>query len=443
MIFGLSMRLSLFSPPASPTKGVRVTSPACVIVNNMAKLVDWPITVRPFLPKLLPGLLKAIATLRQVGEVPEGDGSDLPPIKIADAGALGQSLFSLAYGVKILLNTAVLRLKRRHRYGLCGKNGTSKSTLMRAITNGQVEGFPSPDEVRTFYVEHNIDQLSSSREALLLLLHPTPPHAPPSAGHVDTDPAPAGSKEDTTVLEFILVDKRILATKEDPPVPLRRLLTHIPPCAFVMAPSNVPSSPRSKLPHYREPLEDTDNGLYVHGNGDVYKDAGADWDRGPSFALAVLSANFGLAVGQIDEPAHRRTLKMSPTADTTLRGCLRHNVRTSCPPMPTSRRVESDTNHVYKGCPTRPTPLAPDARRVTRERRAPPMPTSRHIGSATKPRLQRMSPDHYKLCRRNFSETGDFGFGTHRSRRTSYGTDFYVVMPGRSRRQAEAAKGTH
>lgn len=208
----------------------------------MAKLVDSPVTVRPFLPKLLPGLIKvettigdpeargvigkAIATLRQVGEVPTGDGSDLPPLKVAEAGALGQSLvaiykklggeisvadamtiytsslaanlvnmknfdvpewdglapylafvtatpepisvtrewvvrsaseddedtsvpedeeegedlcncqFSLAYGAKILLNTAVLRLKRGHRYGLCGKNGTGKSTLMRAITNG-------------------------------------------------------------------------------------------------------------------------------------------------------------------------------------------------------------------------------------------------------------------------------------------------------------------
>jgi elongation factor 3 len=45
--------------------------------------------------------------------------------------------FSLAYGAKILLNTAkLLRLKRGHRYGLCGRNGTGKSTLMRAITNG-------------------------------------------------------------------------------------------------------------------------------------------------------------------------------------------------------------------------------------------------------------------------------------------------------------------
>lgn len=212
------------------------------IVDNMAKLVDSPVTVRPFLPKLLPGLLKvettigdpeargvigkAIATLRQVGEVPTGDGSDLPPLKEAEGGHLAHGLigiykklgaepsianvatiyvaslaanlvnaknfevpqwdtlapflkflasnpepltvarewvvrsatedieeheapedeeegedlcncqFSLAYGAKILLNTAVLRLKRGHRYGLCGKNGTGKSTLMRAITNG-------------------------------------------------------------------------------------------------------------------------------------------------------------------------------------------------------------------------------------------------------------------------------------------------------------------
>lgn len=253
----------------------------------MAKLVDSEVTVRPFLPKLLPGLLKveqtigdpeargvvgrAIATLRQVGNVPTGDGSDLPPLKQADEKHLAHSLiaiykahgaspsvanietmyaanlaanlvnakefditqwqglvpylkflttnpepstiasewavksatigeeddaaaedeeegedlcncqFSLAYGAKILLNTATLRLKRGHRYGLCGRNGTGKSTLMRAITNGQVEGFPSPDDVRTFYVEHDID----------------------------------GSEEETSILEFIVSDKRIQANQEE------------------------------------------------------------------------------------------------------------------------------------------------------------------------------------------------------------------------------------
>ena len=255
----------------------------------MAKLVDSEETVRPFIPKLLPGLIKientigdpeargvigkAIVTLRQVGNIPQSsDGSDVPPPRVVEPASLTNSLtaiynkvggsppspnasatiyvsklaaalvlaknfdtsewdtlmpyvsliasqpepkrvvsdwllksanegddddaveedeeegedlcnctFSLAYGAKILLNTATLRLKRGHRYGLCGKNGTGKSTLMRAITNGQVEGFPSPDEVRTFYVEHDID----------------------------------GSEADTSVLQFILSDKRILAAEPE------------------------------------------------------------------------------------------------------------------------------------------------------------------------------------------------------------------------------------
>jgi elongation factor 3 len=254
----------------------------------MSKLVDSHITVRPFIPKLLPSLIKietaigdpeargvvqkAINTLRQVGQVPaDSDGSNLPPLKFAEGASLASGLasvykklggsvntsdmsikyasalaanlvnaknfdvpewetlapylavvastpgavevtrewvvksategddendvpedeeegedlcncqFSLAYGAKILLNTATLRLKRGHRYGLCGKNGTGKSTLMRAITNGQVEGFPSPEEVRTFYVEHDID----------------------------------GSEADTSVLQFILDDKRMLANEAE------------------------------------------------------------------------------------------------------------------------------------------------------------------------------------------------------------------------------------
>ncbi len=47
--------------------------------------------------------------------------------------------------------------------------------------NSQVEGFPSPDEVRTFYVEHDID----------------------------------GSEEDTSVLQFIISDKRIQADEAE------------------------------------------------------------------------------------------------------------------------------------------------------------------------------------------------------------------------------------
>jgi elongation factor 3 len=65
--------------------------------------------------------------------------------------------FSLAYGAKILLNRTALRLKRGRRYGLCGANGCGKSTLMRAIANEQVEGFPPRSELKTVDVEHDID----------------------------------------------------------------------------------------------------------------------------------------------------------------------------------------------------------------------------------------------------------------------------------------------
>ena len=64
--------------------------------------------------------------------------------------------FSLAYGALILLNNATLHMKKGKRYGLCGPNGCGKSTLMKAINNGQVENFPPPEELRTVYVEHDI-----------------------------------------------------------------------------------------------------------------------------------------------------------------------------------------------------------------------------------------------------------------------------------------------
>ena len=64
--------------------------------------------------------------------------------------------FSLAYGTRMLLNKTKLRLLKGHRYGLCGRNGAGKSTLMRAISKGQLEGFPTADELKTCFVEHKL-----------------------------------------------------------------------------------------------------------------------------------------------------------------------------------------------------------------------------------------------------------------------------------------------
>lgn len=74
--------------------------------------------------------------------------------------------FSLAYGALILLSNTKMRLLRGHRYGLCGPNGAGKSTLMRAIANGQVEGFPAPDVLRTVYVAHDL-QASNAEQSVL------------------------------------------------------------------------------------------------------------------------------------------------------------------------------------------------------------------------------------------------------------------------------------
>ncbi|ORX40245.1 P-loop containing nucleoside triphosphate hydrolase protein [Kockovaella imperatae] len=263
----------------------------CVIADNMSKLVNSEYTVRPFLPQLLPRLIKtgetiadpearsvcnrAIATLRRIGKVPaESDGTNLPALKVAEgpalatnfvalvkkhggatveqsnpallyAGTLAASLvnahnydqktweatlpkylnlaiphydsipavlellqkkadeeesddvkfddeeegedlcnieqFNLAYGAKILLHHASMRLKRGHRYGLCGRNGSGKSTLMNAIINNQVDGFPPPTEVRTWYVQHDID----------------------------------GSEEDISIIDWVASDKRLNCTIDE------------------------------------------------------------------------------------------------------------------------------------------------------------------------------------------------------------------------------------
>lgn len=64
--------------------------------------------------------------------------------------------FTLAYGTKILLHNTTMKLKRGAKYGLLGGNDSGKTTLMRAIANGSVEGFPDPADVRTVFVEADI-----------------------------------------------------------------------------------------------------------------------------------------------------------------------------------------------------------------------------------------------------------------------------------------------
>ena len=78
------------------------------------------------------------------------------PIKV-DSGEIEivNTDFSLAYGGMLLLSHTNITLHKGHRYGLCGRNGAGKSTLMRSIAEGKLEGFPSKDQLKTCFVEHN------------------------------------------------------------------------------------------------------------------------------------------------------------------------------------------------------------------------------------------------------------------------------------------------
>ena len=73
-----------------------------------------------------------------------------------DVEQLCDCKFTLAYGSKVLLHNTKLKLKRGYKYGLLGGNDSGKTTLMRAIANEQVDGFPPASELRTVFVEADI-----------------------------------------------------------------------------------------------------------------------------------------------------------------------------------------------------------------------------------------------------------------------------------------------
>merc|ERR1711871_1480914 len=71
---------------------------------------------------------------------------------------LYKGAFSLAYGTLTLLRDTKMHLKRERFYGLLGPNQCGKTTLMRAIANEQLEGFPKRDELKSVFVEHEIEE---------------------------------------------------------------------------------------------------------------------------------------------------------------------------------------------------------------------------------------------------------------------------------------------
>jgi len=109
---------------------------------------------------------KSVALVEPFKSVMEGVRSKMevaakPAEEIEEEDTEGVDLykgsFSLAYGTLTLLRDTKMHLKRNRFYGLLGPNQCGKTTLMRAIANEQLEGFPKRDELRSVFVEHEIE----------------------------------------------------------------------------------------------------------------------------------------------------------------------------------------------------------------------------------------------------------------------------------------------
>ncbi|AGE50280.1 elongation factor 3 [Acanthocystis turfacea Chlorella virus Canal-1] len=136
-----------------------LVSPRTKDAETVAGIVDSLVRAKPdFL--VWKSALEAFADEDLIVAVFEALGATTKDDKVKETEE-GEDLcdceFSLAYGGKILLNSTRLNIKRGNHYGVIGPNGTGKSTLLRAIANGQLEGFPDASKLRTVYVDHDID----------------------------------------------------------------------------------------------------------------------------------------------------------------------------------------------------------------------------------------------------------------------------------------------
>merc|ERR1719394_1926358 len=83
---------------------------------------------------------------------------DVEETEVEEGEDLCNCVFTLGYGSLTLLNNTRLHLKRGKNFGLLGPNDCGKTTLMRAINNEQVDGFPPKSELKTAFVEHGIGE---------------------------------------------------------------------------------------------------------------------------------------------------------------------------------------------------------------------------------------------------------------------------------------------
>lgn len=134
---------------------------SCILASTLMDLkfmedMQWAKNISPYMETYFTkeATEKSIEAVREVAEkmldIPDEDDEE------EDAEELCNCQFTLAYGTKILLHNTKMKLLRGRRYGLLGANDCGKTTLMRSLANNQVEGFPDVTQVRTVFVEADI-----------------------------------------------------------------------------------------------------------------------------------------------------------------------------------------------------------------------------------------------------------------------------------------------
>jgi len=137
------------------------------------ELEEWMSTLNPY--------LEMFATKEQAKTISEkvhgavaAAANEREDLEDPDAEKLCDCDFSLAYGNKVLLKKTRLVLHRGFRYGLIGKNDSGKTSLMRAIAEYRVEGFPTQDVLKTMFVETDIPSEESDKNIIdYVVTHPS------------------------------------------------------------------------------------------------------------------------------------------------------------------------------------------------------------------------------------------------------------------------------
>ncbi|KAF2713110.1 ARM repeat-containing protein [Pleomassaria siparia CBS 279.74] len=138
-----------------------------LIDEKVEENIEWQTNVGPFVAAIVGDAdSKTVTDNLRKKSLPGATDEDAVEPDEEEGEDLCNCTFNLAYGAKILLNQTHLRLKRGQRYGLLGPNGSGKTTLMRAINNEQVEGFPKQNEVKTVYVEHDLDSADTEQTVI-------------------------------------------------------------------------------------------------------------------------------------------------------------------------------------------------------------------------------------------------------------------------------------